>query len=336
MSPLFARRYEPIDVLGQGGFGVVWRAIDHNLRREVALKLFQQGAHVFQAYYEAQLLIALESPHILRVFDATTYQDIPHITTAVAPLRSAEDRMRPFGIPVQTSVRWVRHLLVGLDVCHGSGLLHRDIKPSNLFLQSEDLAQLGDFGVAAVMDPAGFTDAHGDWRIRAPELYLSGKATVLSDVYSAGLCLYTLLTGEYPFVGTPPEIEAKVTNADLPRLRDLAPHVPQSLAQRVERAISLNPADRFPSANALHASLGQIGALAFSWRRVEPHPDHSQCWVGKSTKGAADLQVCVEAVGGSFAYTTSRAKSGRRLTSYCGIAAPKQLPVRLRQVFAAL
>lgn len=96
MSPatLFARRYQPLDVLGQGGFGVVWRAFDQNLNREVALKLFIQGVPVFQAYYEAQLLTALESPHILRVFDATTYQDIPHITTAVAPLRSAENQMR--------------------------------------------------------------------------------------------------------------------------------------------------------------------------------------------------------------------------------------------------
>jgi eukaryotic-like serine/threonine-protein kinase len=335
-ATLFARRYQPIDVLGQGGFGVVWRAFDQNLNREVALKLFNQGVPVFQAYYEAQLLVALESPYILSVFDASTYQDIPHITTAVAPLGSAEDRMTPFGVPVQTAVRWVRHLLVGLDVCHASGLIHRDIKPSNIFLQSNDLAQLGDFGVAGVVDSAGETDAHGDWRIRAPELYSSGRASVRSDVYSAGLCLYILLTGRYPFAGTLAEIEAKVTNGDFPRLRDVAPHVPQAVALRVERAMKVNPSERFETANSLHASLGQTAGTAYVWQRTAPHDGHSLCWAGEATSASVDMLVCVESVGQGFAYTTASATSGRRIKPLCGTASSSQLPIRLRQVFSTL
>src|SRR5262245_54933695 len=116
--PHFANRYERSRELGRGGYGVVWLATDHHLERSVALKLFGRNQNVF-AYREAQFLTALESPHVLRVFNADSYQDIPYMATEVAPLGSAEDRIgaNP-GVPADVAIRWIRHLLVGLGLCH--------------------------------------------------------------------------------------------------------------------------------------------------------------------------------------------------------------------------
>ena len=178
----FGRRYELGEVIGQGGFGVVYRAHDDHLGREVALKLFREAGAVHQAVYEARMLTALEGPHVLRVLNADIYQDVPFTATQIAPLRSAEDQVRGQGTSVPAAIRWTRHLLLGLDSCHRLNLIHRDVKPSNLFLQNEHLAQLGDFGVAHIGNDAGVVPAQGDPRIRAPRVWATNSGTARSDV----------------------------------------------------------------------------------------------------------------------------------------------------------
>src|SRR5205807_556377 len=144
--------------------------------------------------------------------------------TELAKLRSASDWMESVGhpVPIDLAVRWARHALVGLSVCHLRNLLHRDIKPSNLFLQSLDLCQLGDFGVAELMDANGEAAEHGTLQIRAPEGIITGRLTVRSDIYSVGVTLYMLLTGaQFPFgSATEAEVKVAITAGRLPKLRD--------------------------------------------------------------------------------------------------------------------
>src|SRR5205823_6348398 len=128
------------------------------------------------------------------------YQDIPFIVTHVAEAGSAEAAAKGLGVTPATAITWVRDLLIGLDVCHAAGLLHRDVKISNIFLRSSEEALLGDFGLVAEMNSDGTAEAHGFWSIRAPECLATNRASVRSDIYSAGLASYQLLTGFDPFL----------------------------------------------------------------------------------------------------------------------------------------
>src|SRR5688500_11048187 len=140
MPPLFADRYEQTGYLGGGGFGHVWRVHDHYMGQQAALKLFSVPS-LLLAPTAATILTALKSPHVLRARCGGNDQDVPCSAAAVAQLGSVWDWMQQWGhpVPVDLAVRWVRHALVGLSVCHHRNLLHRDIKANNLFLQSLEL-----------------------------------------------------------------------------------------------------------------------------------------------------------------------------------------------------
>jgi eukaryotic-like serine/threonine-protein kinase len=331
----FGRRYELGEVIGQGGFGVVYHAHDDHLGRDVALKLFRAAGAVHQAVYEARMLTALEGPHVLRVLNADIYQDVPFTATQIAPLKSAQDHVLNQGTSVPAAIRWTRHLLLGLDSCHRLNLIHRDVKPSNLFLQNEHLAQLGDFGVAHIANDAGVVPAHGDPLIRAPEMWTTNTGTARSDVFSAGVTLYYLLAGRYPVEGAPVEIAEAYTTGTYADGRDVAPHTPLGLAQRVRRAMAIDPGDRFASAEEMHTSLGQLTPMQREWKRVTTHDGHVECWEGIGVGGTSSLRTCVIPAnhGEGFSIDTRRMTStAPRVTAHCSTVRTRvQLLVALRR-----
>src|SRR5260370_39584939 len=208
-SLVFAGRYEIHGRVGGGGFGDVFHARDHHMGLEVALKLFRVPSLIL-ATDEATVLTALRGPHVLQVYNADMYQDVPFLATAVAELGSADDWIKASGhaVPVNLVVRWARHALVGLSICHRLNLLHRDIKPSNLFLSSEDNCQLGDFGIATLMDATGHAPTHGSFAIRAPEGFATGMLDIRSDIYSVGVTMFALLVGSFPYGESEGEVRA--------------------------------------------------------------------------------------------------------------------------------
>jgi eukaryotic-like serine/threonine-protein kinase len=333
---LFANRYEQKDVLGRGHFGRVWRAFDNNLGLNVALKLFKNGTDIDDATYEAKKLMLLRGPHILPVLNADKYQDIPFVVTYIAEAGTADTQANGLGVSPAKAISWLRDMLVGLDVCHSHRLLHRDVKASNIFLRSIDEALLGDFGLVAEMDVNGNAPAHGFWSIRAPECFVTDEASVLSDIYSAGLSLYQLLAGFDPFIRTSEaDTIAAVKARDYRRIREEAPHTPRVLAMRLEKAMADNPADRYQSAAEFHAALGDLRAFPVAWSRRAPHPGHHQCWNGRNRGSGQDLIVCVTIDGLGFRYETRKATgSQQRVLDACGSAADEQkLRVALRRVF---
>jgi len=337
--PFFAGRYEQKNQLGRGHFGRVWRAMDHHLGIDVALKLLKSGTEIDAATYEAQRLMQLRGPHVLPVLNADKYQDIPFVVTYIASAGTAGDKAKGSGVSPARAIAWVRDMLIGLGVCHDFGLLHRDVKPTNIFLQTEDEALLGDFGLVAAMDGAGEAEPQGLWTTRAPELFDGKRATVRSDVYSAGLTLYQLLTGTDPFWrATEAETIAAVKARDFRRIRDVCPHVPRVLAMRIEKAMADDPKDRYQSASAFHAALGDLPHFPIEWSRAGPHAGHEACWEGTHLGHAQDLTVCVTRADGGFAYETRKAEGAKhRLVASCGIAANEtKLAVRLREVFDSL
>jgi serine/threonine-protein kinase len=338
---LFADRYEPLAPIGQGGFGVVWRALDHNQHMEVALKLFRPGVPVIHKYHEARVLTALEGDHVLRVYNADTdSSDIPFIATRIAGAGSTEDVLitsSPFGVRPDVAITWIRHMLVGLGSCHGIGLVHRDIKPHNVFLDRSDWAMLGDFGLAYPADGTGRVPDGGTPATKAPEMIQHGYGTYVSDIYSSGVTAYRLLTGTWPFSGaSEAEVYAAIVGGAYTPLRDAAPHVSRRLAERVERAMALREADRYQTWRDLHDALGHSRLVRRSWERIAPHPNHLLCWI--ETGSGTIHRVCVWHTVRGYEIETRRAiGAGSRVTSYCGRApSDAALRVFLRRVFDRL
>jgi serine/threonine protein kinase len=337
-GPPFADRYHRRAILGTGGFGVVWRAWDDNQNQEVALKLFASSSPVIHAYHEARVLTALESDNVLRVFNADTFADIPYIATRIAAEGSAEDKLglaAPLGARPDDAVAWTRQVLVGLGSCHAFGLVHRDIKPSNIFLESNDWALLGDFGLAHPPDAKGRVPPAGTTVTMAPEMFRQGFGTIVSDVYSIGVSMYRVLSGAWPFEGPDdPEIIRAVLNREYVRLRDTAPHVPKRLADRVEKAMANDPGDRYQTWAEMHAELANHG-LSRIWQRIVPHPTHNRCWIECRTRSRGAIhQVCVtQDASGQFDIEARRI-GGSRVSRYCRSARDeRRLAIALRDTF---
>jgi serine/threonine protein kinase len=260
------------------------------------------------------------------VWNADVVAGRPYLVTELATNGTVDKYMAPRGIPPKEAVRWVRHAARGAARTHDAGLLHLDIKPGNLFLDAKGEALLGDFGLAAAMDANGHGPPVGTPATKAPEVEAGGPSSRASDVYSLGATLYALLTGVYPF----------------PRpylaLRDLAPHIPQVLAQRIAKAMADDPADRHQKAGDLDAALGDLPDSDRYWFRTDEHVPggHDACWRGQAA-GKADTTVCVTAASGTrFDVTAQHQPSGRRITNACRTGVSRrELPRTVRAAIRA-
>ena len=340
-DPFFHDRYEIRAFLGQGKFGVVHRAFDRNLRREVALKRYFRGISVIHAYAEARLLLQLRGPQVLEVIDAAiAADDVPFIATQIADSGTAADAIdaSPLGVRPDIAVGWVRDALIGLESTHDHGLVHRDVKPENLFRHRERTL-LGDFGVAAPVDARGRVGPHGDGHVRAPEMITERRADLRADTYSAGVSLYRLLTGVWPFRSNEPaELEAFIVEAKPEPIRNLSPHLTDALARVVVRSMHPDPDERYQSARALNQALGQTGLVRRPWVPIGTHAtDHLQCW--EEQAGSAPRMVCVRRTGPrSVDIDTRFARSNRRVHHDFHIAdvARDRSGVEVRRLFRRL
>lgn len=333
----FADRYDVGAELGSGGQGTVYQAYDNNMHLDVALKLFTRGTSTRLAYNEARLLTRLEGPHILRVFNADVSEDIPYVASAIAVGGTTETPATARQVPSNVAMQWAAHLLHGLDACHRLDLVHRDIKPSNLFLDSPESARLGDFGTAALLNQ-GRVGAAGDPRIRAPEMWSTGFGDLRSDIYSVGVTVWHLLTGEFPFPvakATPNDEYARLVLGGVPcRLRDMAPQVPAAIARVVERALSLDPSNRYASAHEMALAIGHANKRSRDWLRTV-HDGHPRCWAAAAdSSGHAALEICTREIDHrQVAVEVRKMPSGNRVRNLCAVVPQRQVNVYLRTCF---
>lgn len=307
-------RYEVLGYLGSGGYGEVYRVEDRHLDAVVALKLLQSLAGT-NIWAEAQYLTQLRSQYILEVRNADVDAGVPYVVTELADRGSADEQMDPIGVPPEAAVRWVRHACLGAARTHDGGLLHRDIKPHNLFLTASGEAQLGDFGLAVLMDGNSEGPPFGTPITCAPEVLAGGNTSVRSEVYSLGATLFAFLSGEYSNeIGDPP-------------LRDRAPHLSQALAQRVHKAMAADPAERFATPDEFAAALGALPVPSRRWRRTDEHQGHSCCFRGDG-RGKADATVCLVPSGPRFEVVACHRPTGRRIAAACRPPAPPSASAR--------
>jgi Protein kinase domain len=263
--------------LGRGGMGILYLALEPGLERRVALKLIAPEAaadEVFARRFaeESRIAASIEHPNVVPIYAAGEEEGVPYIAmryvsgSDLGRRLAREGRLKP-----EPAVRLIAGVGNGLDAIHAAGLVHRDVKPANVLLSGaadEDHTYITDFGVARnVATESGLTQTGrfvGTLDYVAPEQISGGSVDARADVYALGCLLFKLLTGEVAF---PKEGDAAKLYAHLhdppPAPSLYAPAVPMALDDVVARAMSKEPADRYPSAG----DLGRAAVAALSGER---------------------------------------------------------------------
>jgi serine/threonine-protein kinase len=275
-------QYRVIEPLGRGGMGVVYRATQVSLLREVAIKVLHpnlaQGPSAVQRFQqEAEGIAHLEHANILPVYDFGEDGGLFYLVMRLVKGGTLRDRFewdgrRPW--PPLQALALARQILPALDYAHQAGVVHRDVKPTNILMEGP-AAYLADFGIAKFVQGSGGPSLSGDGLIgtptymapeqvfRDPQRPIDGRA----DLYAFGVVLYELVTGEPPFKGDHPlEVALQRVHTPAPPARQLNPQLPEPLEAALAQALAKDPDARFASgaafATALAAAIGQDTAPA--------------------------------------------------------------------------
>ncbi|MGH7044725.1 MAG: serine/threonine-protein kinase, partial [Acetobacteraceae bacterium] len=260
-------KYELRGTLGRGAMGTVYDGWDTVIQRRVAIKTVALPEHpdpdteeeIARFRREAQAAGRLTHPNIVAIYDYGETADVAYIVMEYVDgptLKSLLDKHERFALP---EVRQVMDgLLAGLQFSHDRGVVHRDIKPANVMLSGEQRAKIADFGIARI-ESSNMTQAGtvlGTPAYMSPEQFRGDPVDPRTDIYSSGVLLYQLLTGERPFEGSITSIMHKVLNVAPPAPSELSIVVPAALDGVVLQAMAKRPEDRFPSAAAFAEAIG--------------------------------------------------------------------------------
>ncbi|MEV7396686.1 serine/threonine-protein kinase [Aeromicrobium sp. NPDC092404] len=277
------QRFELLGRIGAGNHGVVFRARDGQLQREVAIKRFSHfladdPRAMRRITREVATLARVSHPNVVTVHDLVHMPDgdgeiTPHLVMELVEGTSLRDLLATRG-PSMRSVVAVRGVLEGLAACHHAGILHLDIKPANVLVTPRGGIRIVDFGIARAASDTTATVA-GTPHYMAPEQF-DGRADERSDIYSVGCLLYECLTGAPPFEGTMAAQVMAHRNKPRPDPRELAPDVTPALAAVVQRAMAIDPSARYQSVGEMLSALAtvELGALSTASRSEPsvPHP----------------------------------------------------------------
>jgi len=277
-------RYQRRAVLGEGGMGVVYRAFDEQLRREVALKTIRNCrdiAAVGLFRKECEILVSLNHPNIVDIYDigelvedgeGKPYFVMPFLRGCTLDKLIQESSSR---LTVGRVVEIITHTCRGLQAAHDHGVIHRDLKPSNIFVLDDDSVRIIDFGVAHLMDQLSSCGAKGTLYYMAPEQIEMRPATPLSDIFSVGVVCYEMLTRHRPFIGSTQDEVAQAILQRIPKPAfELNPAVSQTVSQVVHAAMAKQPHHRFlcvrDFAEDLQKALRNQPIERFDPKRIDP------------------------------------------------------------------
>ena len=259
----FGPRYQVQALLGEGGMGAVYRAYDRELDRMVALKLIRpelgSDAGVSQRFRQ-ELLLASKISHknILRIHDLGEANGTKFISMAYVEGEDLHQLLRREGrLPVSRAVTIAKQLGAALEAAHAEGVVHRDLKPQNILLDKAGQVYVSDFGLAKSLEPdATQMTLSGQFlgtpRYMSPEQALAGSVDHRSDLYSLGLILYEMVTGEVPFKAESTLQTMYLRVHEKPKdPREFNPDLPDYLVQIILRCLETEPAQRYQSAREI-------------------------------------------------------------------------------------
>ncbi|MEU1471511.1 serine/threonine-protein kinase [Streptomyces sp. NPDC005761] len=287
------QRYELVELLGQGGFGQVWRAFDSRVKRQVAVKTGspQSDDEARRFALEAELAGNLSHPNIAALYD---YGEALHegrlmvyLVMELVPGETLGGILRRGVPPLVSSLIWAQGICEALDAAHANGVVHRDIKPANVIITGAEAgagagaghgvgtAKVLDFGIARDLAHTGLTAEGyviGSWQYMAPERW-AGNVPVdgRADLYSLGCVLMELLTGQLPFTGANMnELIAQHAAGTPPRPGSLRPGLPDAVDRLVLRLLAKDPAQRPPHARQVADHLADIVRQARRTTSADP------------------------------------------------------------------
>src|SRR5436305_4271856 len=258
-------RYRLDEKIGAGGMSTVYRARDMTLERDVAVKLMHReiaadSDHLERFRREARAVAQLSHPYLVSVIDAGEDEGRPYIVFEYVEGETLKDRIRRMGrLPVAEAVAYAIETARAPGYAHQRHIVHRDVKPQNVLIDLEGTAKVTDFGIARSLAEEGLT---ADGRVLgttdyvSPEQALGQVVTGQSDIYSLGIALYEMLTGDVPFRGeNQVAVAMRHVREELPDVQVLRPEVSAALAAVVDRATAKELAERYGYDRALIADL---------------------------------------------------------------------------------
>jgi eukaryotic-like serine/threonine-protein kinase len=280
VGTLLSQRYRLDAKVGTGGMSTVYRAFDTVLERQVAIKLMHRETagdsdQLERFRREARAVAQLNHPHVVGVIDAGEEGSgddgfaTPYIVFEYVEGETLKDRIRRNGrLPVSEAIAYAIEIARALGAAHASQIVHRDVKPQNVLVDEEGAAKVTDFGIARSLAQEGLT---ADGRVLgttdyvSPEQALGHVVSGQSDLYSLGIVMFEMLTGDVPFKGeNQVAVAMKHVREDLPDVQVRRPEVSAALAAVLDRATAKELDRRYPDARTLIADLEDVLAIETS------------------------------------------------------------------------
>lgn len=285
--------YRVLEQIGEGGMGVVYRAHDERLDRDVALKFLPPAALIRSAarkrfHKEALTLSKLNHPNIATVHDFDTQDGIDFLVEEFIDGLSLDVLLNSGPLSEREIVQLGSQLAEGLSAAHAHGVIHRDLKPSNVRITSDARLKILDFGLAVVLrseaSPTAVTQSlseadglSGTLPYMAPEQLLGRKLDARTDIWAAGCVLYEMATGRRPFLGAGPALTDAILHQPPPAIAKLNPKIAAAIESVIQKCLDKDPERRYGSAQEIAVDLRRAASPAAApsldsrWRRWAGH-----------------------------------------------------------------
>jgi tetratricopeptide (TPR) repeat protein len=333
--------YEIRGVLGRGGMGVVYDAVQTSLKRRVALKMVTAGAHAAPAQrnrfqIEAEAVAALQHPNIVQIYEIGEHHGVPYFSLEFVGGGILQKKVKHGPMPPREAAEMARLLAGAMAYAHNLGIIHRDLKPANVLLTPDGQPKIADFGLAKRVDETDSSQTQAGTILGTPSYMAPEQAEgeikeigPLADVYSLGALLYHLLTGRPPFQGTTmlETLEMVRTLEPVP-VRQLQHKVPRDLETICLKCLQKDPRKRYATAEALARDLGHfLAGEPIEARPVGP-VERLWRWCRRNPKLAGlttSVAILMTSVGILAVITTIRAGRERAAVAEAGNMARERL-----------
>ncbi|GMR23353.1 MAG: hypothetical protein BMS9Abin37_1773 [Acidobacteriota bacterium] len=293
----FGNRYQILEKLGEGGMGRVYKALDLELDRAVALKTIRgekSSSSEVRERFKQELILARKITHknVIRIYDLGEFEGMKFFTMELvegASLREVLNEKQKLSVAETLSL--MKQMLAGLAEAHSQDVVHRDLKPQNIMVDGRGVIRIMDFGIARTADSATMTgtgEMMGTPDYISPEQVKGETANAQSDIYSFGIILYELLTGETPFKGDTPisKIVARI-QAKAPSPSVLNPDIPAYLERIVLKCLEADPDLRYKSAEEVLEDLTREQVDSSLWLRTKKAVSRRPGWIASACLAGA-------------------------------------------------